>query len=112
MGNWCAKQDAEPMTTIHVVGGSQMGGSNSSAKPGNLQQDLAAHYTGAGIRYFVAHLVNSDLSKARPLILEISASGVAFAHPKAPFKHFKTFDFDEIVGWKASEAEFSLVTLR
>ena len=116
MGNLCATpQESDPKYTSGGAGaGFQMAktGSSAGGRPGQLAEDLAAHYQGSGVRYFVAHLVSEDLSKARPIIVEVSTTGIAFAHPKAPFQTFKTFDMDEIVGWKASEVEFSFVSLK
>ena len=89
----------------------QMMGKGGSSRPGRLSEDLSSHYSGSGLQYFIAHLVNQDLTKARPFILEVSPFGIGFAHPKPPFEHFKTFTLDEIVGWKATDAEFSFVTL-
>lgn len=116
MGNLCGTLDSEPSGKGGAMasGGVQMnsGGAYKGSDPNWLAKALQSHYAGTDVRYFVAHLVNKDLSRARPVVVELGPAGIALAHPKPPFQHFKTFDLDEIVGWKATEAEFRFVSLR
>ncbi|KAL1529721.1 hypothetical protein AB1Y20_000658 [Prymnesium parvum] len=109
MGNLCPSSSAQGEAASESLNAGAAG-RNSTGQQG-LNDMLREHYAGSGVQYFVAHLVNSDLSQSRALILEIGSSGVAFANPKAPFPRFKSFALDEIVGWKASDVQLSIVTL-
>jgi len=95
--------------------GNVAGAADGSVREKSVMAKMGAiedHYAATGVTAFFAHLVNEDVSQARPLVLEVSEYGLGFASPKSPFGRFKFFKLeDEVLGWKSTGDTFEFVTV-
>lgn len=108
------------MELMETAGGAAAGGacqapaggtSSGRSRGTSITETMAEHFGAKKTHAFIVHLVNEDLSAVRPIVLEVHGSGLAFAHPKAPFQAFKRFALDELAGWKATDASFTFVSV-